>query len=171
MQDLGKHSRRSSIPGARGDHPRRLRRCVNVQPRCHLHAEPTHQVEETLADYDRAGAPGASRRISSAACLRTSLALRPRPRSTQKKERVRGCGVHASRMRSGRHRRGIVPGGGVALLRASKILKRLQDGHRAGADDRPVSDETVAVGRAAEEHYALDRPVRRATQAPSSSTR
>ena len=101
------------------------------------------QVEETTSDYDREKLQERlAKLVGGVALIKVGAATETEMK--EKKARVEDA-MHATKAAA---EEGIVPGGGVALLRASKILKRLQKDERLGDD---VRIGVGIVGRAVEE--------------------
>ena len=101
------------------------------------------QVEETTSDYDREKLQERlAKLVGGVALIKVGAATETEMK--EKKARVEDA-MHATKAAA---EEGIVPGGGVALLRASKVLKRLQKDERLGDD---VRIGVGIVGRAVEE--------------------
>ncbi len=101
------------------------------------------QVEETTSDYDREKLQERlAKLVGGVALIKVGAATETEMK--EKKARVEDA-MHATKAAA---EEGIVPGGGVALLRASKVLKRLQKDERLGDD---VRIGVGIVGRAIEE--------------------
>ncbi len=101
------------------------------------------QVEETTSDYDREKLQERlAKLVGGVALIKVGAATETEMK--EKKARVEDA-MHATKAAA---EEGIVPGGGVALLRASKILKKLQKDERLGDD---VRIGVGIVGRAVEE--------------------
>ena len=104
------------------------------------------QIEETTSDYDRDAYQERLAKLADVQVIRISSA-ETEVEVKERKDRVDDA-MHATRAAV---EEGIVPGGGVALLRASEHLKGL----RAENDDR--------------EDRRRDRPVRRCPIRPARS--
>ena len=101
------------------------------------------QVEETTSDYDREKLQERlAKLVGGVALIKVGAATETEMK--EKKARVEDA-MHATKAAA---EEGIVPGGGVALLRASKVLKKLQKDERLGDD---VRIGVGIVGRAVEE--------------------
>jgi len=101
------------------------------------------QVEETTSDYDREKLQERlAKLVGGVALIKVGAATETEMK--EKKARVEDA-MHATKAAA---EEGIVPGGGVALLRASKALKKLQKNEELGQDLRIG---VGIVGRAVEE--------------------
>ena len=101
------------------------------------------QVEETTSDYDREKLQERlAKLVGGVALIKVGAATETEMK--EKKARVEDA-MHATKAAA---EEGIVPGGGVALVRASKVLKKLQKNEDLGED---VRIGVGIVGRAIEE--------------------
>jgi chaperonin GroEL len=104
------------------------------------------QIEETTSDYDREKLQERlAKLVGGVALIKVGAATETEMK--EKKARVEDA-MHATKAAA---EEGIVPGGGVALLRAEKALKKL---HK---DDSLTADEKIGVGIVAR---SLEDPMR-----------
>ena len=129
------------------------------------------QIEETTSDYDREKLQERlAKLVGGVAVIRVGAATEVEMK--EKKARVEDA-LHATRAAV---EEGIVPGGGVALIRASNVLDGLarRRGREGRRQDRAPGDRgSAAVDREQRRVGRLDRARQgeEATRAPSDSTR
>jgi chaperonin GroEL len=104
------------------------------------------QIEETTSDYDREKLQERlAKLVGGVALIKVGAATETEMK--EKKARVEDA-MHATKAAA---EEGIVPGGGVALLRAGAVLKKLQKKDEAGEDER------IGIGIIAR---AIEEPMR-----------